>query len=134
HADRLVDPALLVDQVILRDGVQQLVVPPEADVARHVVDAGDIARPDLIAGDAHHPVRAAAGHVLARDAAVRGADLDAGHTLRALHRLVDGPGGLLDVPDDAAPDAGGLLGGDAEDAGARVARVTGHLGDGRDDL
>ncbi len=43
HPDRLVDPALLVDQVVLGDGVQQLVVAAEADVARHVVDPGDVA-------------------------------------------------------------------------------------------
>ena len=65
HADRLVDPALLVDQVVLRDGVQQLVVAPEADVARHVVDPGDVAGPDLVAGD-RRPCRASCAPPRAR--------------------------------------------------------------------
>ena len=70
-------PALLVDQVVLRDGVQQLVVPAEADVARHVVHPGHVAGADLVAGDRHHAVGAPARHVLAGDAAVDRADLDA---------------------------------------------------------
>ena len=65
HADGLVDPALLVDQIVLRNGVQQLVVPPEADVARHVVDPGHVAGPDLVARDAT-PCRASCAPPRAR--------------------------------------------------------------------
>ena len=52
HPDRVGDPALLVDQVILRDGVQQFVVAAEGHVAGHVVHPGDVAGADLVAGDA----------------------------------------------------------------------------------
>ncbi len=134
HADRLVDPALLVDQIVLRNGVQQLVVPPEADVARHVVDPRHIAGPDLVARDADHAVRAAPRHVLARDAAVGRPHFDARHTLGALHRFVDGPGGFFDVTDHAAPDPAGLLRGHAQDPSAHVARIARDLRDGGDDL
>jgi len=51
HANRFADPPLLVDQIILRDRVEQLMIAAEADAARHIVDPGDIAGPDLIAGD-----------------------------------------------------------------------------------
>ena len=105
HPDRLADAALLVDQVVLGNGMEELVVTPEADIARHVVDPGHVARPDLVAGDRHHPVGAAARHVLAGDAAVGGSHLDARHALSALHGPVDGAGGFLDVAHDAPPDA-----------------------------
>ena len=135
HADRLVDPALLVDQVVLRDGVQQLVVAAEADVARHVVDPGDIAGADLVAGDRHHAVGAAPRHVLARDAAVDRAHFDAGHALGALHRLVDGAGGLFDVAHHAAADPARC----APTPTPRIRRpglprIAGDLGDHGDDL
>ena len=134
HADRLVDARLLVDEVVLRDRVQQLVVPAERHVARHVVDAGDVAGPDLVAGDAHHPVRAAARHVLPGDAAIDRAHLDAGHPLGVLHRLGDGAGGFLDVPHHAAADPGAPFHGDAEDLGHRAPRIAAHFRHHRRDL
>jgi hypothetical protein len=134
HPDGLADPTLLVDQVILGDGVQQLVVAPEADVARHVVHPGHIAGADLVSGDRHHAMRRAPGNMLPRDAAVDRPDLDARHALGALHGLVDGPGCLFDVAHDAAPYARAPLHAQSQDLGAGVARIAGDFGDHGDDL
>src|ERR1041385_6972682 len=134
HPDRVGDPLLLVHQVVLGDGVEQLVVPAEADVARHVVDPGHVRGADLDPGDRDHAVGAPGRDVLAGDTAVHRANLHAGHELGLPHGLVDGAGGLLDVPHDAPADPAGPLHRDAEDAHARGPDVAAPLTDQGHDL
>src|SRR5690606_28028520 len=129
HADRLADAGLLVDDVVLRNRVEQLVVAAERDVARHAVHAGDVAGADLVAGDRSHAVRAASGHMFAGDAAVDSAYLDPRHALRVTHRLGDGSRRIFDVAYDSASDSGGALDADSENLRAHVARVALHLRD-----
>src|ERR1043166_5719810 len=134
HPDRIGDPLLLVHQVVLGDGVEQLVVPAKAHVARHVVDPGHVAGADLAPGDRNHAVGAPGGDVLAGHAAIHRAHLHARHELGLAHRLADGAGDLLDVPDDPPADPGGPLHCDAEDADPGRPDVAAHLADQGHDL
>src|SRR5438034_2367497 len=80
HADRIGDPFLLVDDVFLRDVVQQLVIAAQRDGARDFVHPRHVLRGDLFPAHRHDTGRAARGDVLTRDAA--------GHVGRSEERRV----------------------------------------------
>src|SRR5689334_2769793 len=105
HAYGVRDPALLVDHVLLRDVVQELLIPSERDGARDFVHPRHVLRGDLVPRHRHDPRRGAGSHVLARDPAGHAAHLDAGHPLRVAHGAHDGAAGLVDVPHHPAPQA-----------------------------
>src|SRR5882724_235772 len=126
HPDGVRDAALLVDHVLLRDIVQQLVIAPQRDRARHFVHARDVLRGDLVARHRHHAGRRARRDVLSRDAARHHADLDARHALGVAHRRDDRPAGLVDVAHHAAPHARVLREPNAQHFGERQARQLAH--------
>ena len=111
HAERIVDPALLVDDELLRDGVQDLAVGRQGGRLRRVEHALDVLAGDLavLAGDADHAARVDAADVGAGDADVGAGDLDAGHHLGLLARRLERLDGGLDVDD--VPLAGAAVGG-----------------------
>jgi hypothetical protein len=109
HANGLADASLLVDQVVLGDGVQQLVVPAEAHAAGHIVDPGNIAGANLVTGHGHHPVGGASRDVLSGQTTVDRADLHPRHPLRALHGALDSPGGFLDIAHHTPTNAAAAL-------------------------
>ena len=129
HPDRLGDALLLVDQVVLGNGMEQLVVPAEAHVARDIIDPRHVAGADLAAGDRDHPVGAPGRDVLSRDAAEDRADLHARHRLGVLHRLGDGAGHFVEVADHPSAEAAGSLGGDPQHPGAGRPKLSLRLGD-----
>src|SRR3954454_15312823 len=67
--------------------------------------------------------------MLAGDTTVDCADLDAGHALGTLHRLIDGPSGLLDVPHHATSSAAALLHPESQNLGSWVSGLAGDFCD-----
>ena len=122
HADRRADAVLLVDDEVLRQHVQDLAAGRQrhrlgrVDRPAHVV-AGDLA---VLAGDGDDAAAVEALDVRARQRQVHGVDLDAGHQLGFLDRLLDRVDGRLEVDDDAALDAARLGDADADDVEAAV--------------
>jgi hypothetical protein len=117
HSDRLADAGLEIHQVVLRDRVQQLVLPPQGDAARYIVHPGDITSANFSPGDGHDTARVLSRHVLSRQPAVHRADLDAGHPLRVVHGLRDGAGTRFDISHHPAAHAGAPFRADAKDPG-----------------
>ena len=131
--DRRADALLLVDDEVLRQHVEDLAAgrqrhgPRRVDRAAHVV-AGDLA---VLAGDRDHAAAVEALDVRAADAEVHRADLDAGHQLGFLDRLLDRLHRRLEVDDDAALQPLRLRRADADDVDAAFVD---DLADDRADL
>src|SRR5256712_5443326 len=85
HADRVGDAALLADHVLLRDVVQQLVIPTDRDGPRDLVHPRHALRRDLLAVHRHDARGRARRHVLSRDPARHPRDLHARHPLGVAH-------------------------------------------------
>ena len=117
HADRRADAVLLVDDEVLRQHVQDLAAGRQrhglgrVDRAAHVL-AGDLA---VLAGDRDDAAAVEALDVRPGQRQVHRVDLDAGHQLGFLDRLLDRLDGRLEVDDDAAPDAARLGHAEADD-------------------
>lgn len=101
HADRLLDAVLIVDDVLLRQHVEDLAVALELDRLRLVEDALHVVGGDLAALDADEAVLVEPADVAAGDADVDRVDLDARHRLGLLDGSLDRLDGRLDVHDDA---------------------------------
>ena len=131
HADRRADAVLLVDDEVLRQHVEDLAAGRQrhrlggVDRAPHVL-ARDLA---VLAGDGDHAAAVEALDVRARQREVHRVDLDAGHQLGLLDRLLDRVDRRLEVDDDAAPDAARL--GDAEPDDVEAVAVEHLADDGR---
>src|SRR5439155_1848057 len=109
HSQRFADAVLLVDDVLLREDVEDLAVLRNVDGAGGIEDALEIALLHFLVLHRHHSLRVEAADVTAGDARIDGADLGPGHQLRLLHRLVDGGDRRLDVDHHAfAQPAGGV--------------------------
>src|SRR5438309_342574 len=98
HPHGVRDAALLVDDVLLRDIVQQLVIASQRHRARDFVHPRHVLGRDLVPRHRHHPRRSARRDVLSRDAARHHVDLDARHALGVAHRRNDRSARLVDVP------------------------------------
>ena len=132
HPDRVHHAVLLVDHVLMRDVVQQLVVPPQGHRARYFVDARHVLPRDLFPRHRHHARGGPRRHVLAGDPARDAAHLRPRHPLGVAHRGHDRPRRLIDVADHAAPHAGIPRQAHAEHLRHRRARqVADHFGDHR---
>ena len=90
------------------------------DRAPHVL-ARDLA---VLAGDRDHAAAVEALDVRARQRQVDRVDLDAGHQLGLVDRLLDRIDRRLEVDDDAAPDAARLGDAEADDVEARRRRAS----------
>ena len=130
HPDRIADAGVLVDGVLLRDGVQQLAVLRDRLRARHLVRAIDVGLVDLVVAHGDDALGGHRLHVLAGDAGVHVGDRRARHALGVLQRLADRARRLLDVGHDAAAHAGRARLADAEHLDRRMLRqVADDLGD-----
>ncbi len=101
HSDRLLDPVLLVDDVLLRKHVKHLAITGERHGLGLLENPGDVLCRNLTVGDGGDPVLVHAADVTPSDAGVHGVDLDAGHRLGLLDRRANRLHGRLDVDDDA---------------------------------
>ena len=125
HADRRADAVLLVDDEVLRQHVQDFAAGRQrhrlrgVDRAPHVL-AGDLA---VLAGDGNHAAAVEALDVRPGQREVHRVDLDAGHQLGLLDRLLDRFDRRLEVDDDAAPDAARLGDAEADDVERRRRRA-----------
>ncbi len=117
HAQRVLDPVLLVDDELLGDDVDDRAVRRDGQRLRLVDDPLDVLPGDLpvLAGDGHDAPRVEALDVGAGDADVGRTDLDAGHELGLLLGLLDGGRRLLEVDDDPLPQAARFGRADADD-------------------
>ena len=97
HAGGLPDPFLAVDDVFLRDGVEDLLIGRDRDGPRGVDDALHVFRGHFLVPDRHHPVGVEAADVAARDAGEHRVDLAPRHQLRLFHRAPDRLHGGFDV-------------------------------------
>ena len=130
HPHRIRNALLLIDLVLLRDVVQQLVVPAQRNGARHLVHARHVFRRDLVARHRHHAGRDARRDVLPRDAAGHRAHLHTRHPLGIAHGGDDGPARLVDIAHHTAAHARVLREPHPQHLGERLARdVPHHLGD-----
>src|SRR5690606_37528969 len=114
HPDRVAVTRLAIDAVVVSDGVQQLLVVPERDIAGNIIDAGEIRGADLAAGDARNTVRHALRHVFTCDTDVDRADLDAGDLLGVTHCLANGAHRLVEIADNATANSRRRFDTDAE--------------------
>ena len=97
HPERLLDPVLLVDDVVLRQHVQDLAVLRDVDRTCGVEHPRDVALPHFLVLHRHHALRIEAADVSAGDARVHRLDLAARHQLRFLDGAPDRGDGRLDV-------------------------------------
>ena len=117
HADGVLDAALLVDDELLRDDVQDLAVHGDHDGLGRVDDAVHVFLGDLavLAGDGNDAAGVDALDVAPGHAGVHPVHLAARHELRRLDGVLDGLHGGLDVDDDAPAQAAGGRGAHADD-------------------
>ena len=97
HAGGLPDPFLAVDDVLLRDGVEDLLIGRDRDGPRGVDDPLHVLRRHFLVADRHHAVGVEAADVAARDAGEHRMDLASRHELRLFHRAPDRLHGGFDV-------------------------------------
>ena len=89
HALRIADAVLIVDPVLLRNGVKQLTVLPEADRRSNLVDPLDVRARDLLGRHRGQSGRRAHLDMLPCNAAVDTGYLHPGHPLGVVHRAHD---------------------------------------------
>ncbi len=122
HPHRRANAVLVIDDEVLRQHVENLAPGRKGhglggvDGAPHVV-AGDFA---VLARDRDDPAAVEAFDVRPRDGQVHRVDLDTGHQLGFVDRVLDGIDGRFEIDDGAAPDAFGLGDADADDLEAAV--------------
>ncbi len=133
HADRVADAFLrTVDDVLLRDGMEDALVRRHGDGAGRFQHAVEIGIADLARGDRHHAVGIAALDVAAGDRGIDRSDLAAGHHVGFLDGALDRLHRGFDVHDDAAAHAARFVRADADHFDRLVRGVftnqRGHLG------
>src|SRR5699024_9461575 len=101
HPDRLADAILMIDDVLLRNHVQDLLVGGNGDGPRGIDHALDIILRDLLIADGDDPVGIEAPHVAAGDIGVDRMDFATSHQLGLLDRALDRLHGGLDIDDHA---------------------------------
>src|SRR5438034_1586680 len=126
HPHGVRDAALLVDHVLLRNVVQELVVFAERDRAGDLVHPGDVRRGDFVAAHRDHAGRRSRRDVLPRDAARQRGNFGACHPLGVPHRGGHGARGLVDVAHHAAAHAAVLRQPHAQHLRDRLPRQIAH--------
>ena len=104
HSDRIGDPALAVDEVLLGDLVEECPVGRQRDGPRHPVNFGHVLARDLLVPERHNPERGLRAQVVTADSDPERPERDPGHELGLPHRAPDRSGRLVDVCHDLAPD------------------------------
>ncbi len=115
HADRIADAFLRVDDVFLRQHVQDLLVGRDGDRLGGVDHPLHVALHHLFVLDGHDAVRIEAAYVAAGDAGVHRMDFAARHELRFFDRALDGLDGGFDVHHHALLQAARRVAADADD-------------------
>ena len=115
HADRVADAFLAVDDVFLRQHVQDLLIGGDGDRLGRIDHALDIALHHLLVLDGDDAVRIEAAHVAAGDAGVDRVNFAARHQFRFLHGALDGLHRGFDVDHHAFLQAARRVAADADD-------------------
>ena len=97
HPGRFSNPFLAIDDVLLRKGVENLLIGRDRNRPRGVDDPGHVARRHFLVPDRHHPVGVETANVAARDAGEHGVNLASRHQLRLFHRAPNRLHGGFDV-------------------------------------
>ncbi len=108
-------PFLAVDDVFLRQDVQDLLVGRDRDRLGRIDHALDIALHHLLVLDGDDAVRIEAAHVAAGDAGIHRVNLAARHQFGFFHRALDGLHGGFDVDHHAFLQAARRMAADADD-------------------
>src|SRR5208283_230464 len=131
HADGVADPFLRIDDVFLRQDVQDFLIGRYRDRLGRVDDALDVALHDLLVPDGDDAVRVEAAHVAARDPGVDRVNLAPRHQLRLFDRALNRLHGRLDVDHDSFLQPARRMAADADDLERPVGLDLAH---DRDDL
>src|SRR5882724_10858214 len=115
HADRIADAFLAVDDVFLRQHVQDLLIGGDGDRLGRIDHALDIALHHLFVLDGDDAVRIEAAHVTAGDAGVHRVNFAARHQFGFFHGALDGLHGGFDVDYHAFLQAARGMAADADD-------------------
>jgi len=115
HADRVVDPFLVIDDELLRKHVQNLPVKGQSDGAGGIHNAIHIGLGDLPALDGDNAVTVEALDVGSRNPCEDRGNLAAGHQFRFIDGLADRMNGLVDIDHHASAQANRRVGPHADD-------------------
>ena len=129
HAHRVLDAGLLVDDVFLRQDVNDFPVHGDGHRPGGIDDALDIVFGDLAALDGHDAAAVETGDVPPGDAGIDRGDLAAGHQFGFLHRFLDGIHCRFDVHHHALAQPDGRVRADADDVDLAAADFTDHAAD-----
>ncbi|MNC11705.1 hypothetical protein D3C75_594120 [compost metagenome] len=132
HAQRLAHAFLVVDHVVLRQGVQHALVGRDGNGLGGVEYALQVGQADFAVADGDDAVGVQAADVVAGHADEGRVDTAAGHQLRFFHGALDRLHGGLDVHHHAFFQATGRMGADPDDfqgaVFAHFAHQRHHLG------
>ena len=109
HADGITDTILIIDDVFLRNDMQDALVLRASHCAGRFHDARDVHLRHLLVPDSHHARRVETAHMTAGNAGVNGVDLHARHQLCFLDRTLDRLDREVDVDHNAALQPAGRL-------------------------
>ena len=115
HADGIADAFLAVDDVFLRQHVQDLLIRRNGDRLGRIDDAFDIALHHFLVLDGDDAVRIEAAHVAAGDAGVHRVNFTARHQFGLFHGPLDRLHRGFDVHHDALLQAARRMAADADD-------------------
>src|SRR3990167_1262903 len=131
HAEGLLDAFLGIDDVFLRQDVENFLVRRDGYSLGGVDDALQIGAVHFAVADGDDAVAVQAANVAAGDADINRVDLAAGHEFCFLDRALDGLHGGFDVHHNALLEAAGRTGAEADNFDSAIAF---ELADDRDDL
>src|SRR5260221_634645 len=115
HADGIADAFLRIDDVFLRQDVQDLLIGGNGDRLGGIDHAFDVALHHLLVLDGDDAVRIEAAHVAAGNSGVDRVDFASGHELRLFDRALNGLHRGLDVDHHALLQAARWMAADADD-------------------
>ena len=101
HAQGLLHPLLMINDVLLRKDVQNLLIGGDVHGLSSVEHALDVRGGHFLVPDRHDAVGIQGANVAASDARVDRINLAASHELRLFHGALDGVHGGLDVHHNA---------------------------------
>ena len=124
HPDRMAHPFLTVDDEGPRDVVENPAVRGEDNHAGRLGGALHVCVRDLLFAlrDRHHAAAIERSDVVAGDAQIDGADVDAAHPLGLADGLLDGAHRAIDINDDPLSKAGGRRHPDPENVNPTLRR------------
>ncbi len=128
HAERVLDPVLVVDDELLGQHMEHLLVHGDVDGPGAVDGARHVGLAHFLVLDRRHAAGVEALDMAAGNADIDRVDLHAGHELGLLHGFLDGLDGAVDVHDHAFFQAVGGADADPDDVHLSVVLHLAHDG------